>query len=222
MGRAIIAIRPEPGLSSTLDLGKELGLPIEGIALSAAEPVAWDAPNLTHVDALLTGSANVFRHGGENLRTLTHLPVYAVGQATAEAARGAGFKVAHIGTGGLQKLLDQLGEKHHFLRLAGEEQITLHPPKDVTITEKVVYRIRHLPLENAPPLPSIVLLYSASAAQHFANECARLGVDRGQITLAALGPRILAAAGSGWAGTHAPASPNDAELLALAQDLWQE
>lgn len=222
MGCAIIAIRPEPGLSSTVALGGEIGLPIEGMALSTAEPVAWDVPDLARIDAVLAGSANVFRHGGENLSILTHLPVYAVGQATAEAARDAGFTVAHIGTGGLQRLLDQLGEKHHFLRLAGEERITLHPPEGVTITEKVVYRMRHSPLENAPTSPSIVLLYSASAAQHFANECARLGVDRGQITLAALGPRILSAAGSGWAGTHAPASPNDAELLALAQDLWQE
>lgn len=223
MRTAIIAIRPEPGLSSTLELGKELGLPIEGIALSTAEPVQWEAPSLEGIDAILVGSANAFRHGGPQLEHLKHLPVHAVGHATAKAARDAGFGVALTGDGGLQPLLDTLAvAPAHYIRLAGEERITLHPPEGVTITEKVVYRMRHLPLENAPPLPGIVLLYSAASAQHFANECVRLGVDRSQITLAALGPRILAAAGSGWAATHAPASPNEAELLALAQDIWQE
>ncbi len=224
--QTIIAVRPEPGLSSTLDLGEELGLPIHGLALSEAEPVAWEMPDASQVQALLVGSANAFRHGGSKLSELTHLPVHAVGQATAEAARDAGFKVALCGEGGLQHVLDTLAASPiHYLRLAGEERITLRPPEGVTITEKEVYRMHEIAMTNEQAKlfvsPAIVLLYSASSAQHFAKECDRLGLDKSRISLAALGPRILAAAGSGWAGTLAAPRPRDAELLAMAQDMWQ-
>ncbi len=224
--QTIIAVRPQPGLSSTLGLGEELGLPIQGFALSVAEPVAWDMPDASQVQALLVGSANAFRHGGAKLSELTHLPVHAVGQATAEAARDAGFKVARSGEGGLQHVLDTLSVAPiHYLRLGGEERITLNLPEGVTITEKVVYRMHEIAMTNeqAKQLsdPALVLLYSASSARHFAKECDRLGLDKSHISLAALGPRILAAAGSGWAETRAAPHPSDAELLAMAQDMWQ-
>ncbi len=224
--KTIIAVRPEPGLSSTLELGEELGLPIQGFALSAAEPVAWQIPDVRQMQALLVGSANAFRHGGSKLSELTHLPVHAVGQATAEVARDAGFKVALSGEGGLQHVLDTLAVPPiHYLRLAGEERISLTPPEGVTITEKVVYRMHEIAMSDEQAklmtVPAIVLLYSASSAQHFAKECDRLGIDKSRISLAALGPRILAAAGSGWADTRAAPRPRDAELLAMAQDMWQ-
>ncbi|MEL6876949.1 MAG: uroporphyrinogen-III synthase [Pseudomonadota bacterium] len=226
MSAAIIAIRPEPGLSSTIAVGKAHGLDIIGLPLSQTEPVGWELPDLTGVDALLVGSANVFRHGGEALGELTHLPVHAVGEATAEAARETGFQVAAIGQGGLQNLLNSADPApNHFLRLAGEERISLKPPESTAITEKVVYRVRNLPLNATQAAlfatPAMVLLHSASSAAHFAKECKRLGLDRPRISLAALGPRILAAAGAGWAEARAAAAPADSELLALAQDMWQ-
>ncbi len=225
MAKAIIAIRPQPGLSATIDAGAELGLKIQGIPLSQTEPVAWELPDLKGIDALLVGSANVFRHAGQALDRLTRLPVHAVGQTTAAAASQAGFELADIGEGGLQNLLDEhSASPKHFLRLAGEERISLHPPEGTTIIEKVVYRVRNLPLEDAQKAAfddAIVLLHSASSAQHFANECERLGLDRSRIVLAALGPRILAAAGSGWASAKAASKPSDSELLAMAKDMWQ-
>ena len=45
-------------------------------------------------DGLLLTSANAMRYGGEGLRALRGLKVYAVGEATAEAAREAGFDIA--------------------------------------------------------------------------------------------------------------------------------
>jgi uroporphyrinogen-III synthase len=78
------------------------------------------------------------------------------------------------------------------------------------------------------PLPSklagaladrpVVLLHSAAAAAHFAHECRRLGLDRGSITIAALGPRIASAAGQGWRAIHVAASPNDAFLLEMVHE----
>ena len=220
----IFAIRPEPGLSATLTAGRELGLPIERLALSRVEPVAWQMPDLGGVDAVLVGSANAFRHGGDKLSELRDLPVHAVGKATARAAREAGFTVALAGEGGLQSLLDQALSPTHFLRLAGAERIALTIPEGITVTERVIYRVitHDLRESDAQGLEysAIVMLYSASSAAHFAEECDRLGLDRERIRIAALGPRIADAAGDGWRSVHIADRPNDSQLLAIVKDIW--
>ncbi len=232
MTREIIAIRPEPGLAETIAAGRGMGLPMHGLALSHALPCEWSAPDPAQYDALLVGSANAFRHGGDQLGALQHLPVLAVGEKTAQAAREAGFTVSHLGEGGLQGLLDELrlddlgaNAPKRFLRLSGKDHVTLDPPAGVSVDKIVVYKMEPIALspQQADQLqsPAIVLLYSASSAKHFTQQCEALGVDKSQITLAALGPRIADAAGEGWAAVHAADKPRDAQLLALAQSLWQ-
>lgn len=222
----LLVLRPEPGCAATLASAEALGLPAHGQPLSRIVPVAWEAPDPASVDALLIGSANAFLHGGEALQVLRAKPCYVVGKATAEAARAAGFAVAVEGEGGLQKVLDQIGLPLRLLRLAGEEHIALHAPQGVTITTRIVYRSKTLPLDPAAALMGqgqvIALLHSAATMRHFSEECERLGVDISQITLAALGPRIVAAAGEGWRAVQIAAAPNDAALLELAANLCNE
>ena len=219
----VLALRPEPGLSATLEKARAMGLSITGHALSEIRPVAWDCPDPAGFDGLLIGSANVFLHGGPHLARFAAKPVYAVGEATAEAARAAGFTVAMTGRGGLQGVLDAIAPPLHLLRIAGEERVALVPPPRVTFDEVIAYRSVPLPLDAQMPLLAsgtvLVLLHSAATAGHFAGECDRLGLDRGAITLAALGPRIAAAAGPGWAAVHTAARPDEAALLELAFDL---
>lgn len=219
----VLALRPEPGLAATIARARAGGLEITGCALSAIESVAWDCPDPAPFDGLLIGSANAILHGGPNLTRLTHKPVYAVGEATAAAARAAGFPVAMTGSGGLQGVLDAIPGPRHLLRIAGEERIVLTPPTGVTFAEVVAYRSIALPLDRAAPVlaggDALVLLHSAATAAHFAEECERLGLPRARIALAALGPRIAAAAGAGWAAVHTAARPDEASLMQLVFDL---
>ena len=219
----IVAIRPEPGLSATIAKGREHGLEIEGQPLFEVRPVAWDPPPARLFDALLAGSANVFRHGGKALGQYRHLPVYAVGNTTAQAAREAGFAIAGIGEGGLQKVARELPGGGSYLRLAGRAHVLLTMFEESTVTTCVIY-------ENTPiPVPenlaesirggALVLLHSAEAARHFGAECDRLELPRKAIRLAALGPRIAHAAGSGWRAVRSAEKPNDAALLALAREM---
>ena len=104
----VLAIRPEPGLSSTMALGRGMGLNMHGYALSQVKAVEWDILSTKRFDALLVGSANAMRHGGANLSKLAHLPVHAVGEATAREAKAAGFSIERLGKGGLQTVLDAL------------------------------------------------------------------------------------------------------------------
>ncbi|MBY0345143.1 MAG: uroporphyrinogen-III synthase [Sphingomonadales bacterium] len=200
-----------------------MGLAITGHALSEIRAVAWDCPDPAGIDGLLIGSANAILHGGPHLAQLREKPVYAVGEATAAAARAAGFAIAMTGSGGLQGVLDAIAAPCHLLRIAGEEHVPLTPPTGVTFAEVIAYRSVALPLDPAAALlgsgKALVLLHSAATARHFAAECDRLGLARAAIALAALGPRIAAAAGEGWGAVHTAATPDEGALLQLAFDL---
>lgn len=226
MSLPLVAIRPEPGLSATLARAQEMGLEVIGHPLSAAVPCIWSVPDHTDFDGLLVGSANVFRHGGGQLDQLRHLPVLAVGGATAHAARNAGFSVAIEGKGGLQQILDGLDDTpRHLLRLSGEAHVPLHIPDHVQLTETIMYRMQHIAIDQEISdifrNGACVLLHSAGAAEHLGQEVDRLNIARGNIHLAALGPRIAAAAGTGWGKVQAAIRPEDGELLALARDMCQ-
>jgi uroporphyrinogen-III synthase len=219
----VLVLRPEPGLAATLAAAQAQGLKAHGCALSRIMAVDWDLPDLASIDALLIGSANVFLHGGAHLAALRGKPAYVVGKATADAARKAGFEVAIAGEGGLQKVLEKVAPPSHLLRIAGEEHLALDVPDGITITTRIAYRSEPCPLDlQAAPPGTIALLHSAATARQFREECQRLGLDHSQIVLAALGPRIAAAAGAGWSAVHIAPRPDDAALLEMARDICDE
>lgn len=225
MGARVFVLRPEPGLAATMERGLAMGLPMEAMPLSRAEPVAWTMPDRAY-DGILLGSANGLRHAGEGLAKLTHLPAYAVGRATASAAQAHGFDVAQTGTGGLQLLVDGLPPDRplSLLRLAGAEHLPLSAPAHIAIDTVITYEIVHRALDEDAvgrlARGGVVLLHSGAAAEHFAGECARVGLDRSQLALAALAPRIVTSVSEGWKSVKVAASPDDAALLSLAADMW--
>lgn len=221
----LVVIRPEPGCAASVSAARDLGLEAHGFPLFAIRPLPWQAPPADEFDALLVGSANAFRHGGPDLERYRSLPVHAVGAATANAARAAGFSVATTGSGGLQTVLDAIASHTRLLRLAGAERIALSPPASVMMIERAVYASEPQP---APPAlaallaaPAVILLHSAEAARHLATECDRLGLAREHLGLATIGPRVSAAAGAGWRALATAANPSESALLAKARDLCQ-
>lgn len=222
--KRILAIRPEPGLSATLAAGRDFDLEIRGFPLSRIEAVEWEAPPAHKFDGLLIGSGNALRHGGDALDAYTALPVLAVGEATAQIARAHGFTVEKTGSGGLQTLIEQLSDgSRHLLRLTGFRNVPLDPPCGIRITERIVYRSVDLPMDQELISDlrgkSLVLLHSAGAAEQFAVESDRCGIARDNVSLAALGPRILDAAGRGWADARSAVNPSENALLALAREM---
>jgi len=222
----LVIIRPQPGCDATLAAAKDLGLDARGFPLFTIAPVAWSPPEPETVDALLIGSANALRHGGEGVQRFAGKPAYVVGRATADAAREAGLAIAAVGRGGLQPVLDCIDPAHkRLLRLAGRERLTLSLPADATMVERIVYASdpQPVPQELAHLLtgPAVVMLHSAEAARHFAEECDRLGIARGHIALATIGPRVSDAVGTGWNAVKTAQMPGDPALLALAGDMCQ-
>jgi uroporphyrinogen-III synthase len=226
VSRLVLTIRPEPGCSATVRIGRMAGLDIEGCPLFEVRPCEWAAPAAGGIDGLLIGSANALRHAGPQLEAFRDKPVYAVGAATARAAEAAGFTVGATGRGGLQRLLDTLPPPLVLLRLAGEERVPLTPSLGIVMKTVTVYQSVPQPMPGvfAARLTegALVLLHSAAAARHFAAECDRYGVSRDMVSLAALGPRIAAAAGEGWRMLRLAVEPREAALLALARDMCHD
>ena len=223
----LVIIRPDPGNAATTAAAHALALDARGFPLFEVVTKSWQAVLPDRYDALLVGSANVFRCGGPGLSALRGLPVYAVGETTAAAALAAGFARVKTGAGAMQALLGELDHNHHrLLRLTGQDRVGLTLPKSISMDERVVYasQPRALPtdLEALLRTPAVIALHSAEAAQHLTAECVRCGIRRAPLRLAALSARIGAAAGDGWGEVAVAAMPDDKALLALARQMCQE
>lgn len=222
-----IVIRPQPGCDASVASLSARGIETKGFPLFEIRPMPWEAPEAETFDAILVGSANAIRHGGLALGAYAGKPAYAVGEKTAQAAREAGLDVIVTGSGGLQDVLADLRADHrNLLRLTAAKSVDLAPPEGVKIHERIVYASEPLPLpaELAQLLrdPALVLLNSSEAARHFAESCDKFGVDRSLVSLAAIGPRVVEAVGSGWANIQYAQKPNEDELLALAEQMCKE
>lgn len=217
----LLVLRPEPGASATVAAARALGLEAIAAPLFAIRPLVWTLPETTP-EAVLMTSANAVRYSGAMLAALAHLPLYAVGGATAEAARAAGF--AHVVTGdsdatailarahadGVRHLLHLAGREHRAIEVAG-----------LPIERRLVYAaepVATLPAPARDALPdAIALLHSPRAARLFTTL-----IDPAGVAIATISPAALEAAGRGWRATAVAQRPTDAALLAAAAGLCDQ
>ncbi len=224
MTQPLVIIRPEPGASATMQRAVQAGWIVIKEPLFHIHALPWAIAGGVKYDALLAGSANAFRHGGDNLAKLAHLPVYGVGHKTAALARECGFSVAQTGNGGLSRLLPALKSdgKKHILWLSGHHYVPL-PTHDMQIDRVAVYASEagQMPdsLVESLRRPAIIALHSARAATHFRELAVRREVNIAQMSLACFAPRIAEAAGKGWAEIATAKSPDDEALLEVAAQL---
>ena len=207
----VIVLRPEPGASETVRRANKLGLEAKSLPLFEVRPLTWRAPEAGNFDGLLLTSANALRHGGDGLRGLRALPVYAVGEATARAARDAGFDIRSVGEAGVDRLLGSLEPDLKLLHLCGEDRrAPTSAPQ--AITALPVYRaiVCDVPLDGLQHC--VALVHSPRAGRRFAE----LVQDRSSIAIAAISDAAVDAVGKGWADIAAAKRPTDEALLALA------
>ena len=180
----VLITRPEPSASVTAAKLAALGFSPVLVPLSRTVALEFSAVN-EPFDALAVTSANAFRHvQDEFLKPYKALPLFAVGEGTARAARYAGFQQVIEGGGDAVRLAscmaERLSEGAKVLYLAGrirqpifEERVLQAGLKmqvrDVYDVERIDYsddEIRAL----LPKSPFVaVLLYSGVAAQYLAR-----------------------------------------------------
>jgi uroporphyrinogen-III synthase len=215
--RRIIVLRPEPAASETVARAVQRGLDARSIPLFEIQRLEWQPPDAGEFDALLVTSANAVRFAGQALRALRSLPVYAVGEASAAAAREAGFAVAACGESGIEDLVGGIDPKLRLLHLAGEHRSATSRPATVVPLYRAQLIDAAEDLREAEG--AVVLVHSPRAARAFADAADRLEVDRTSIAIAAISAAAAEAVGQGWAAVEFATEPTDDALLALAERL---
>ena len=213
--RRLVILRPEPGASATAERARAMGLEPLAMPLFEVEPVDWDAPDSGSFDALLLTSGNAVRHGGEKLQKLRQLPVYAVGEGTASAAREAGFDIASTGDSGVERLLRSIESDLRLLHLCGEHRTEIEAKRAITAIP--VYRASELPMPDdfRRIEGQVAMVHSPRAGRRLTE----LDIDRSTVRIAAISEAVASAAGPGWERCESADAPNEEALLALAARL---
>lgn len=105
----VLVTRPEPGASETTQQLESLGFDPIKLPLQETRPVpvAPETALLRDVVAVAIPSASAVRHAPDDLlRPWSGLPCFAVGEATARAARLAGFTHVIVAAGDAESLAD--------------------------------------------------------------------------------------------------------------------
>jgi uroporphyrinogen-III synthase len=219
VSRPLLILRPEPGASETAARALRLGLDPVVAPLFTIRPIAWEAPDAAAFDALLLTSANAARHAGPALDPFMKLPCWTVGEATAAAAREAGFADVRTGPGdggALAKAAAEAGVRR-ILHLHGRDHVPLSRP-GLTVQGRAVYAaegVATLPRAVSGHAQAVALIHSPRAGALFAA----LMAERQGLALAAISAAAAAAAGSGWAEVAVARVPRDEALLELAVKL---
>jgi uroporphyrinogen-III synthase len=211
----LLILRPEPGAGATAKKAEARGLSPIIRSLFAVEARAWDAPDPARFDSVLITSANAVRHGGTAVGRFRHLPAFAVGAATAHAARDAGFANVVEGSGTASDALRALGEAGHSqpIHLAGADR-TAYPELTFTVTTRVVYAATPIDVD-LPTGHYVALVHSVRAAARFAALCP----SPAHVDVIAISMLVADAARPGWRSVHIAADPADNAMLALAATL---
>lgn len=223
----LLILRPQEAAERTVARAKALGLSVIADPLFRVEPLDWTLPDHLGCDALMITSSNAIRHGGPQLEQVRNLPVLAVGEATADAARAAGFRVAIVGTGGVDALWDAASGKgyHRILRLTGAHFVKTNP-SPAALTIRQVYRSRACPLGKQAlrvlSSGAVILLYSPRAAKILTDRMQAAQLDPSSSAIAALSPNVARAAGDGWGAVETADRPSEDALLSLAVRLCKD
>lgn len=213
----IWVVRPEPGNSATMRRLSALGLTAQSLPLFRGEPVPWAVPAAEGLDLIMLTSANALRLAGPDIAHYRDLPLWAVGEATAAAAREAGLAVARTGAAGVAELLADV--QGRILWLCGAERSEVPARPGLHVLPVPVYRMAETPVAaDSFGESGIILLHSARAARRIADLITHA---RPSFTLVAISGEVARAAGDGWQGLHIAASPSDAEMVAVAARLCQ-
>ena len=197
-----------------------MGLAVRLCPLFMAEAIDWTPLPADAFDALLVTSAQTARLAGPALHSYRQLPAYAVGTATADALRAAGFAEPVAGDGNGSAIAARIAQDGHraILHLSGAAVAPIDAGP-LQVMRAAVYRMTPLHIDPIQMTGGIILVHSPAAGARLAEVLPEH--QRATADIVAISPAALAACGSGWASAQAAEAPNDAAVLALARRLCE-
>ncbi|MET0361735.1 MAG: uroporphyrinogen-III synthase [Sphingobium sp.] len=220
----VLVLRPEPGAARTGEALAKAGFRPVLYPLFAVEAVDWTPPDPAGFDAVLITSANAMRLGGPGLARYARLPLYAVGEASANAAERAGFQAAIRGGGNAERTLPLLVAAGHsrVLHLCGRE-VRDQDDHGLSIVRVPVYgTLPHGDAEElARALPRergiVALVHSPRAGERLSQLISP--ADRHRMSIVAISGAAARTCGDGWRGRVIAGAATDEALLAGVQML---
>ncbi|MDA9502244.1 uroporphyrinogen-III synthase [Bradyrhizobium sp. CCBAU 11357] len=196
---SILVTRPHPDNEATADNLRARGHAVLLAPALKLEPVAFQGESDVSYDAVLVTSANAIRTVASQLSDLglLQLPLFAVGEHTAAAAREAGFAEVIVAGGDAASLRDKvmqsardkvLKKKSALLYLAGADlsrdlggELGAEGFRVVTQTTYRMAPVKHLPREVCEGFAAhgieAVLHYSRRSARAFLDAARDEGVE---------------------------------------------
>lgn len=204
----IILLRPKKGGQQSAIIARQHGFDPIIAPASEIRPIVWEAPRPSDFDSIMITSANALRVNRQQIAAYKHLPLYAVGKATAKLAIEMGFTIAGQGKGGAAALwpLLQNDRRRNILRLVGADYI---PIENDAITTIITYEAAALPIDDdlyallkTSEAPHIFAFHSVRAVQIFNNYIhdlpPNMSLDTSRHIALSLAPTITQALGSEW------------------------
>ena len=221
--KRLVILRPEPGASASLQRAKALGLDAVSMPLFGVHPLPWTPPDPHAFDAVIVTSTNAMRYGGAGLEGFRHLWLHAVGEATAEAAREAGFRHVNAGRADIVELLRWFSPDLRLFHPCGRDRRDLSGAPQAIVSVSV-YAAEALPMPGgfAAITGAVVAVHSPRAGERLAELTDAAGIGRSSVRIAAISEAAAKAAGAGWAEVRSATEPSDGALLELAARLCKK
>ncbi len=227
----IVVTRAEPGASATAARLTALGHTALLAPMLTIEPIAGD-PSVAGFQAILFTSSNGARNFAAQA-TARDLPVFCVGNATAETARAVGFGTVHSAKGDLTDLIELVAAKADPTAggllhaagadLAGDLAGALRP-RGFAVEIRCYYKavqshalppVLEYALTASPPAVDAVLFHSARAAAAFVRRVKQREV-LGRIDAVCMSEAVAdAARGGRWRKVTVAGQPQEEALLLL-------
>ncbi|MBO9581580.1 MAG: uroporphyrinogen-III synthase [Sphingobium sp.] len=220
----LVLLRPQPGNDASAARAREMGLTVIQLPLFDVLPADGGPAPTGPFDALLLTSINGVRFGATVMAAFADLPAYAVGAATAHAARVAGGHERVITGGGDARSAAAMmvaDGRRNVLHISGEH-VRPFDSLGMNIRRHIVYRAVERDMAAIRAVlsrlgPAVVALHSPRAAVRFSSLVP--AARRMRMHIAAISDAAARVCGKGWASITISDAPDDTALLHCVETL---
>ena len=222
MIRPLLLLRPQPGNDASAERAQALGMEVVQLPLFEIVPIHAGPVPEGPLDALLVTSPNGARYGAQTIARFADLPIYTVGETSAQAVREHGGRDVRIGGGGAARTIPMIVADgvETVLHICGEE-VRPFDSLGLTIKPHIVYGsdardMRPFTKMLVTMPPSVIAIHSPAAGRRL--NALMPPSCRNHMVLG-LSEAAAEAAGRGWRKVHVSPTPDDSALLRIASTL---
>jgi uroporphyrinogen-III synthase len=219
----LVLLRPQPGNDASATRAREMGLTVIQVPLFDVLPADGGPLPAGSYDALLLTSINGVRFGATVMAAFAGLPIYAVGEATAYAARIAGHDGVITGGGDAQSTVAMMAAdgRCSVLHISGEE-VRPFDSHGMSVQRYTVYRT--VECDTAAARAALNGLGPVVLAVHSPRAGIQLSLlvpatRRMRMHIVAISDAAARVCGKGWASVTVSERPDDTALLHCVEAL---